>query len=306
MEIGPFHPQIVHFVIALAFVGVGARIVSLLPLGERFRFSDAMATACIVMAAMASALAVKSGDDAHSPVERVPGARAAVIEHEEAGELARNVLLGLAVLELATLALSRRRPGKALRVVTALAGAVALYTVYEAAEHGGELVYNYAGGVGLRSGDSADVRRLLVAGLYHQSVKAREAHRGEEAARLVAEMERQMPADQGVQLMAVESRLRDLRDARGALARLDSIVVPADSQRLVTRELMLTAEAWTALGSNDSARAVLEALRQRYPDNPRVQSSVSQALQRLDSAPAPAAPGSAPSAPSRGAPRGPR
>ena len=305
MEIGPFHPQIVHFVIALAFVGVGARLVSLLPLGERFRFSDAMATACIVIAAVASVLAEKSGDQAHSLPERVPGARAAVIEHEEAGKQARNFLLGLAVLELAALALSRRKAGRVLRVTAAVAGACTLYTVYEAAEHGGELVYNYAGGVGLRSGDTADVRRLLVAGLYHQSVKAREARRGEEAARLVAEMERQMPGDQGVQLMAVESRLRDRRDARGALARLDSIVVPADSQRLVTREMLLTADAWTALGSTDSARAVLEALRQRYPDNARVQSSVSQALQRLDSAPGPAAPGSAPSAPARGAPRGP-
>ena len=306
MDIAPFHPQIVHFVIALAFVGVGARVASLLPLGERFRFADAMATVCIIIAAIASVLAEESGDQAHGPAERVPGARAAVIEHEEAGKLARNVLLGLGVLELATLALSRRKPGTALRVASALAGGFALFTVYEAAEHGGELVYNYAGGVGLRSGDSADVRRLLVAGLYHQSVKARTAGRGEEAARLVAEMERQMPGDQGVQLMSVESRLRDQHDARAALARLDSIAVPADSQRLVTRKMLLAADAWTALGSRDSARATLEALGQRYPNNARLQTTISQALQRLDSAPPPAAPGSAPSAPSRGAPRGPQ
>ena len=294
MDIGPLHPQIVHFVIALAFVGVGSRIASLLPLGERFRFTNAMATVLIVIAAIASVLAERSGDAAHSPVERVPGARAAVIEHEDAGKLARNVLLGLAVLELLTLALSSRKAGRALRAAAAVGGAVALYTVYEAAEHGGELVYNYAGGVGLRSGDTADVRRLLVAGLYHQSVAAREAGRPEEAARLVAEMERQVPADQTVQLMGVESRLRDRHDARGALARLDSIPVPADSQRLVTRKMMLTADAWAALGSRDSARATLEALRQRYPDNARLQATVTQALQRLEASPPPAARDSAP------------
>ena len=115
-----------------------------------------------------------------------------------------------------------------------------------------------------------------------------------------------MAGDQAVQLMAVESRIRDQHDPRGALARLDSIAVPADSQRLVIRKMTLTADAWTALGSRDSARATLEALRQRYPDNARLQTTVSQALQRLDSVLPSAAPGNAPSAPGRGAPRGPR
>ena len=32
-DIAVIHPQVVHFVVALAFVGVGARLASLLPLG---------------------------------------------------------------------------------------------------------------------------------------------------------------------------------------------------------------------------------------------------------------------------------
>src|SRR2546426_12629456 len=49
-------------------------------------------------------------------------------------------------------------------------GLMVAVSLYEAAEHGGDLVYGYAGGVGVRSGDPADVARLLVAGLYQQAM----------------------------------------------------------------------------------------------------------------------------------------
>jgi len=32
LDVGPFHPQIVHFTIALLFVGVIARVLSFVPL----------------------------------------------------------------------------------------------------------------------------------------------------------------------------------------------------------------------------------------------------------------------------------
>ena len=49
---------------------------------------------------------------------------------------------------------------------------------FEAAEHGGELLYSYAGGVGTRSGEPADFKRLPVAGLYNASRIDREASLG--------------------------------------------------------------------------------------------------------------------------------
>ncbi len=92
--------------------------------------------------------------------------------------------------------------------------------LYEAAEHGGDLVYKYAGGVGIRSGDTADVRRLLVAGLYHSVATDRAQGRREEAARLVTELVRRVPHDLGVKLLGVESLLEDRQDARAALEAL--------------------------------------------------------------------------------------
>ncbi len=270
-EIAALHPQVVHFVIALAFIGVGARILSLLPLPERLRFVGPAAAVLIIFSALASVVAVKSGDDAHGPVERVPGARDAVVEHEDWGERARNALLILAVIEVAALALGRReKTARTLRVVSALAGLGALFAVYEAGEHGGELVYNYAGGVGLRSGDTTDVTRLLVAGLYHKAMLERDAGRGAEAFRLIDELARQMPGDESVRYLRVESTMRDRHDPRAALTALSAMAAPAAGSRFVNRHRLLTAEAWQRLGRPDSARAILEALTAGAPGNARL------------------------------------
>lgn len=274
-DIGVFHPQIVHFVVALLCLGVAARIISLLPLGDRGRFLGPMAATLIIVGTVASVLAVRSGDDAHGPVERVPGARDAVVEHEEWGERARNAFLWIAGLELAALAFaSRRRVAKGLVVASALAGTVGLWVLYEASEHGGKLVYDYAGGVGIRSGESAALQRLLVAGLYHNARAARDSGRREDAGRLITELVRQKPDDPNVRFLAVESRIKDYDDPRGALLAMAAIEVPADDWRLNLRRATLGAEAYRALGVADSAQAMLDDVKARFPDQPRVQAAI--------------------------------
>jgi uncharacterized membrane protein len=278
-NLGVFHPQIVHFVIGLLFVGVGARLISLLPLGGRIAFVGPMAALLILLGTGASLLAVHSGLDAHGPVERVPGARDAVVEHEEWGERTRNVFIAVALLEIAALALaSRRRLVAGFRVVSAAAGLAGLVVLYEASEHGGALVYDYAGGVGIRSGDPADVRHLLIAGLYHNVQAARDSGRKQDAARLTDELVRQMPTDAGVRFLEVESLIRDRDDPRAALAALATMDVPADDRRLQVRRATLTIQAYRAAGVNDSAEATIDALRRRYPNDRRIEG----ALQRLN------------------------
>ena len=278
-DIGIFHPQIVHFVIGLLCVGVAARVLSLLPLGERFRFLSPMAATLLILGALASVAAVQSGTNAHGPVERVPGSREAVMEHEEWGERTRNVFVAIAVLEIAALAFaSRRRLAQGLRIVTALGGLVGLWVVYEVGEEGGHLVYAHAGGVGIRTGKPEDVRHLLVAGLYHNARMARDAGRKDEAARLTDELLLQMPDDPTVRFLGVESQIKDRGEPRAALVTLMTIDVPADDVRLQMRKAMLSADAYRALGAPDSASAMLQALAARFPDNPRVKQMVEHAM----------------------------
>src|SRR3954465_9004765 len=100
-NLAPFHPQIVHMVVGLLLVGVAFRIISLTPW---FRFTNYAATTLLLAGAVATWLAVKSGTAAPGPVERIPGARALVQEHEEQGHTTRNIFLGVAAIEILALA----------------------------------------------------------------------------------------------------------------------------------------------------------------------------------------------------------
>ena len=274
-NIGELHPQIVHFVVALLLVGVAMRLVSLT---RWFSFTDLAATTLLLIGTGAAVLAVRSGTDAHGPVERIPGARQAVIEHEEYGETTRNIFLGVAAIELIALAL-RRRPTQAryvkyAHVASAVVGLWGSTQLYEAAEHGGELVYGYAGGPGLRSGNPEDVARLLLAGLYNQSQVDRRRGNSAGAAALIDEMARRFPNDTNVQFLRAESLLRDTKQYAAAMAALDSIPVAPGDARTATRKATLKTDIYLAMGKPDSARAALAPAVQANPNNTRLKAKL--------------------------------
>lgn len=261
-NIAALHPQIVHFVVGLGLLGILLRIISLL--GKGAWLNPAAAT-LLILSAGAGWFAVRSGTEAHGLAERVPGAREAVQAHEDWGKKARNVLLVVGGLEVLGLIFASRRAGPVIRFLSAAAGVAAGFTIYEAAEHGGDLVYNYAGGVGIRSGKPDDLKRLLTAGLFHSARVARDSGRTDEAAQLTEELARLNPNDPTVQLLAIESKLKDRGDPAGALADLARMQVPADDPRLAPRRGILTAQALVASGQPDSARTILKALAARFP-----------------------------------------
>ena len=272
-NIGEWHPQLVHFVIALGVVGVLLRIASL---AGRGAWLNPAAAALIILSAGFSIAAAKSGDQAHGPAERVPGAREAVQEHEHWGNRTRNLLIALAGVEMLALIWSSHRAGRVLRVLSAATGVAALFFIYETGEHGGELVYSYAGGIGTRSGDPQDLSNALVAALYHKARLDRDSGRAEDAARLTDELARLRPEDPTVKFLVVESKLRDRNDPQGALADLRMMQVAADDPRLAPRMGLLTSQAYVAAGHPDSAKAVLTEVARRFPNNRGVQDALAK------------------------------
>ena len=274
-NLAAWHPQIVHFVVALLLVGLAMRIVSL---SGRFKFTDHAALVLLVVGTVAAFLAVKSGTDAHGPVERIPGVRAAVIEHEHQGERTRNVFAAVVIIELIALGLAMKptvaRYTRVAHAASALVGLFGAYQLYETAEHGGELVYSYGGGPGLRTGEARDVERLLLAGLYNQSVADRRAGRTADAARLVDEMARRFSDDTTVRFLRVESLLRDSKNYPAAMVALDSIAIAPADARLRPRHAMLKADIYVATGKRDSARAVLEPVSAAFPQNTRLKAKL--------------------------------
>jgi uncharacterized membrane protein len=289
-DIAAMHPQIVHFVVACLFLGLPLHLLAFL---RRPRFLRPMATVLLLVGTVASFAAVRSGDQAHGPAERIPDTRPLVVEHEELGTRTRNLFAIALLLELGAAALAWRAGSAGASVLaveagdrgaagastmrstaTAVHGVVGVlwifgaFFLYHTADHGGQLVYEYAGGVGFRSGETErDVSQLLRAGLYHQSRVDREAGRHDDAARLVEEMASRFPQSVEVQLLAVESLILDRSDGGAALEALERIDVDPLDERMLLRRQLHAFDALMLLGMSDSARATLESVPERYRES---------------------------------------
>jgi uncharacterized membrane protein len=263
------HPQVVHFTIVLTIIGAMFRVLSML--GRPAFLSPAAAT-LLILAAISGYVSTQTGTAAHGPVERVPGARAAVQEHEEWGERARNALFVLGAIELVGLAMQKRPQIKMIHGIAAIAALICVGFVYEAGEHGGKLVYSYAGGVGIRTADEKDLQQLLLTGYYQQAMADRKAGRSESAAQLISDAAKRYGSDPEVKLVAAESLLLDQKNAQGAIDALASFEPPP---QLRIRKGMLQADAFVALGQKDAAIAVLQMLVSQTP-NARVQQRIDQ------------------------------
>ena len=268
---GALHPQVVHFAIALLIVGVLFRALAWL---GRPAFVSPAAAALLTLGTLAAIVAAYTGEAAHGPIERMPGVRPAVEAHEEWGERVRNIFIIVFVAEALALAM-RKSPKARYALMTSTAiGLVGLVALYEAGEHGGDIVYAYAGGVGTRSGNPEDVGHLLRAGLYQQALADRTAGKREGAAALLDFAAQRFPGDVEVQLARAESLMIDRKNPPAALAALRTITPPADVSYVRIRHGMLTADALEAAGQRDGAIATLQQLVAAVP-NARVQ-------QRLD------------------------
>lgn len=275
LSLAPFHPQIVHFVVGLLLVGVAFRLVSLTPW---FKFTNYGATTLLLIGAAAAWFAVKSGTAAHGPVERIPGARPLVQEHEEQGETTRNIFLGVAAIELLALAFARRdrfgRYALWARAASAVVGVVGCAFLYETAEHGGRLVYSYGGGPGLRTGDPADVERTYVAAAFNQAQLARKSGRAAEAAALISDLSQRMPNSNDMKLLQAESQLRDSRNYAAAMTTLDGIQAAPDDRFMASRKMQLKADIYLAQGRKDSARALLQQALAANPQSARLKAKL--------------------------------
>jgi uncharacterized membrane protein len=269
-SIAALHPHIVHFVIGLLVAGVLFRLVSLT---GRLPFTSAAATTLILLGTLASVLAVASGDQAHGPVERVPGAYAAVEDHSTWGVRTRNLFVFVSLVDLAALGLAalKNQYARAATIAAGVVGVAGLVVLYQAADHGGDLVYSYAGGVGIRTDDPADVNQLLIAGTFHQANRDRQDGNAASSNDIVDATAKRFPEHIELQLFAAEWQLDVRSDPGEALRRLDALPLASAEPRIRVRGGLLRANALAAQGNLEGARAVLQTLQTENPGNPTLQ-----------------------------------
>lgn len=278
--IGPYHPQIVHFVIVPLILGLPIYVLGLVL--KRPRYFWPMASILLVVGTVSAWLAVESGGEAHELAESIPGAAQAVRTHEELGHETSDIFTGILIVELLAIATAwrtgqlgggegrekstsaLRHAPTVLRVVVAASWVWGAWVVYETGEHGGDVVYSYAGGVGMRTGKPQDVGHLLMAGLYNESNLERRDGDHAGAAGLVDVMVAQFPDDPEVKMLKVESLIVDMKDGRGALDLLATIPSSSNNLRTRIRRALYQSDAYALLSMPDSARAALKSLPERF------------------------------------------
>ncbi len=268
MDLGYWHPVVVHFVIAWLVAGVILRGLSLL---GRAPFSSQAASLFLILGALLALLAWWTGEAASVPVVRIPWAADAVASHMFWGEWTVRLFFVIGILEAVAFFLGGRRQERSVLLASAGLGVLGLVLLVTTANKGGTVVYSFAGGVGMRSADAADRDHVFLAGAFHLLDADRKDGRPGDAARLLEEMSRRYPSDLDVQLLVAESRLVDLKDAGAALEVLGRVSVPKEHRRLRLRHGLLMVDALFKKGQREGAMAALQTLRTEFPDDEDVQ-----------------------------------
>ena len=251
------HPQVVHFTIVLAIIGVAFRLVSLL---GKPAFASPAATTLLLLAAVSSVVSVRSGTAAHGPVERVPGARPAVMEHEEWGERTQTALLILGAISLGLVMRDRQRSG------WCTPGRLRGLRPSSASTKRANTAANWCTPMPAASasdpGDTKDVERLLLAGYYHQALADRKAGRADQAAALIPPLPRATRRIRGG--CPAESMLRDQKNAKGRSTRSRPSTCRRQSLHGVSGAT-LQADAFEALGQKERRHPPSSPWSIRFP-----------------------------------------
>jgi uncharacterized membrane protein len=148
----PLHPAVVHFPIVLTVLGT---LISILTIFTRRGALPQFAAVILILAAGSAQFAiVTGGDQADEVLQRMPDAKPLIRVHAEWGERMRTVAVTAAIsaaLALAFYRLSGFR--RILALITTIIALGACYCAFEAAEHGGLMVYHHGVGVQVAPGN---------------------------------------------------------------------------------------------------------------------------------------------------------
>ena len=150
----PLHPAIVHFPIALIFLGA---LLSTLTIFTRRGALPQFAAVTLILAAGAAQVAINTGDDqAEVLLKRMPEAKPLLLMHAEWGERVRNLAVCAAISAVVALAFYRAKNiRRVLASITTLLAGAACYCVFQTVEDGGAMVYHHGVGVQVVPGATA-------------------------------------------------------------------------------------------------------------------------------------------------------
>ena len=142
----PLHPAVVHF--PIAFILLGAALAVLAVFIRRWNL-PLMVAVLLACGAVGAIVATSTGEEEGERVEDMsPASEEILEEHEDWGELTRNIAVIAALLAVAAaFAANKRVAGIVLSALTAAVALSAAYSVAQTGHYGGELVYRHGAGI---------------------------------------------------------------------------------------------------------------------------------------------------------------
>ena len=140
----PLHPLIVHFPIGLI---VTAAVIDIVALGTDPRSTLRRAATGLYLAGAATLLAAYFTGRSDAALVRIPGPAHAVVDEHWTWALRTTVYLGVFSVGRLLLDLSGRLTGRGRWLPVVAAGLAGLFLLFQTAELGGRLVYEYGVGV---------------------------------------------------------------------------------------------------------------------------------------------------------------
>lgn len=147
----PLHPAIVHFPIVLLLLGAPLAVLAVF---VRKWHLPVLAAVVLSLGAIGAVGATITGEkDAEMAGELAGNGEQILDEHEEWGELARNLGIIAALLAIASSTLARKpAAGRVVGSIVALAAVAAAFAVAQAGHYGGQVVYKHGVGVNAAAG----------------------------------------------------------------------------------------------------------------------------------------------------------
>ncbi|MEI6675206.1 MAG: DUF2231 domain-containing protein [Verrucomicrobiota bacterium] len=147
----PLHPAIVHFPIVLILLGA---MVALLVIVSRRWHLPWLAAILLVTGAAGALVATRTGGQQAEMAGEISGVAERILDqHEEWGELTRNMAIAAAILALLSASSARfPKAARGLGVATALIAGATAYAVAQTGHYGGQLVYKHGVGINTAAG----------------------------------------------------------------------------------------------------------------------------------------------------------
>lgn len=227
--LGQYHPFIAHFAIGLLPAGVIIFAIYYWSKHEWFLYT---ALTLFIFATVAAFVSIKSGDIAHELVERIPGVREAIHDHEDWADIVRwsNILLTVVAFIYI-----RYKDREWLRYnqdfahwLVVIIGVWATLAVIQTGRKGGDLVYDYMVAGGARGNSIQSVERQANAYYYNKLQFLKGAQNGHadvpKIISLFREVEANYPDNLDFKIIHARFLFQELNNAPEAISKVNETI----------------------------------------------------------------------------------